>query len=164
MNLEDLEPYRRIETRGEARETLDRTLRAASRHVRILDDTGEFYGFERAAFAEAIESLLRRHSEARVTIVLHDCGRVETRCPRLVSLLRAWGPRLTLLQTEASIRDFSRGFAIFDDALVMRRPHFDRRVTIRDADEKEVAAALSLFEQVLQQSSPPHWAGVTGLG
>ena len=126
MNPEDLESYRRLETRGEALAAFDRIVGRAQRRLQLFDESGEFWRLERKVFADAAQALLDRSRDATVTIVVHDTDYIERRCARLLALLRRRAPRLKVLRSDPSTRVFSRGVVIADATVVLRRPHFDR--------------------------------------
>jgi len=148
MDPQDLESYRRLDTRAEARAAFDRIVTRAQRSLRIADDRGEFYGFERKAFAEALDALLGRGPDRRIEVILHDPAFVEQRCPRLVALVHRHTPRLRILRSEESARSFARGFVLADDTVVMRRPHYDSTLAFVDFDEPSVALARGLLDEL----------------
>lgn len=163
MNPQDLQSYRRLDTRAAARDALDEILGRTQRSLRLIDDRGEFYGFDRARFAGTLQALLRRSRDASITLVLHDTGFVERDCPRLVDLLRRHAPRLRILQSAESARHFSRGFVLADDTVVLRRPHYDSAMTFVDFDERAVAEAAHLLEEIVGEAMPAAGLSVTGL-
>lgn len=148
MNPQDLQSYRRIEGRNEARAAFDGIVSRAQRSLRIADDRGEFYGFDRKIFADALEALLGRSRDTRIEIVLHDASFVERFCPRVVALLRRHSPRLRVLRSDESARSYPRGFVVADDTVVLRRPHHGSPLTFVDFDEAAVAEARSLIEEL----------------
>ena len=163
MNLHEFEPYRRLTTRAEARAALDDTVSETTHALRMFDDRGEFYGFDRRPLIQGLAALMKRSPETRVSLVLHDTTFIVQRCPLLLELLRAFSPRLQVLRTDEAIRSFSRGLVIADEAVVLRRPHFDRPVTLIDYDEKAIAGAATLFEEILGHASPAVPGNHTGL-
>lgn len=163
MKLHDFEPYRRLTTRSQARDALDQTLSETRHTLRLFDDRGEFFGFERRVFSETLFSLLAGNGEARVRLVLHETEHVERNCPRLVALVRSFSPRLQILRTDASIRGYSRGFVLADEAVVLRRAHFEQSLTFVDYDEKAIGAAATLFEEILGHATVAIGSHVTGL-
>ncbi|ODS95917.1 MAG: hypothetical protein ABS56_14540 [Lautropia sp. SCN 69-89] len=163
MNPQDLQSYRRVDTRSEARAAFDGIVSRAQRSLRIADDRGEFYGFDRKAFADALEALLGRGRDTTVEIVLHDAGFVERSCPRVVALLRRHWPRLRVLSSEESARNYPRGFVLVDDRVVLRRPHHDNALTLVDFDEEAVAQARGLLDELVAGATVAIGAGTTGL-
>lgn len=163
MNFNDFEPTRRLTTRAQAREAFDATLGETTRFLRIVDDDGVFFGFERPQVAEALRALLRGSRDARVLVVLRDTAHWEKRCPMLAELLRTFAPRLSVLRVDESLRAWSRGLVIADEAVVLRRPQFGRPITYVDYDDKAIAAASSLFEEILGHAGQPLSGRPTGL-
>lgn len=163
MNPQDLESYRRIDTRSEARSAFDGIASRAQRSLRIADDRGEVYGFERKAFADALEALLGRSRDTTIELVLHDATFVERHCPRVVALLRRNWPRLRVLRSEESARNYPRGFVLVDDRVVLRRPHHDSALTFVDFDEEAVAEARTLLDELAAGAAVAISANTTGL-
>lgn len=163
VKLNDFEPTRRLTTRTQAREAFDDTLAETQRFLRIFERDGEFFGFDRRSVAQALRALLRGDRNSRVSILLHDVRHIEQHCPLLLDLLRSFAPRLSVLRTSEGIRNYARGLVIADDRVVLRRPHFDQTVTYVDYDEKAIAAAAQVFEELLGHAGEPLSASATGL-
>lgn len=163
MNPLDLQSYRRLDTRSQARAAFDGIVSRAQRSLRIADDRGEFYGFERKAFADALAALLGRGRDTTIELILHDASFVERFCPRVVALLRQYGPRLRVLRSEESARDYPRSFVLVDDTVVLRRPHHDSMRTFVDFDDAAVAEARALLEELAAGASEAIGASSTGL-
>lgn len=159
----DFQPRRRLASRAEARSVLDETVEQCRSALCIFDDRGEFYGFERLSFAIALAALLTRNRQASATIVVHDASYIERYCPRLVELLRQYGPQLRILQTEPSLHGFCRGLVIADHGVVLRRPHFEQSATFVDYEEQAVADARRLFDEIMQLARPAPCGQVAGL-
>lgn len=155
--------YQRFDSRMRSISALDTALEGARRRVRIFDDRGDFYGFDRRAFAESLDGLLRRNREADVLIVLRDTDFVQRHCPRLLDLMVRHGSRIRVLKIAGSVRGFARGFAVVDDSVVLRRPHFEQAVTFWDVDEKAIAAAHGVIDELLQHAGTVLSPHVTGL-
>lgn len=155
--------YQRFDSRMHAISAFDTALEGARRRVRIFDDRGDFYGFDRHEFAEAIDRLLRRSRDAEVLVVLRDANFVQRHCPRLMELMVRHGGRIRVLEVAGSVRGFARGFVVVDDSVVLRRPHFEQAVTFWDIDEKAIAAAHGVIDELLQHAATPISPHVTGL-
>ncbi len=163
MDMTTVLGYQRFDSRMHAISALDTALEGATRRVRIFDDRGDFYGFDRRAFADAIDGLLRRNREAEVLVVLRDTGFVQAHCPRLLELMARHGSRIRVLKITGSVRGFARGFVVVDDSVVLRRPHFEQAVTFWDIDEKAIAAAHGVIDELLQHAGAAVSPHVTGL-
>ncbi len=145
--------YQPLQGRESVLSTFDTSLEAARQHVLLFDRDGYFYGLDRRLAAERIQVFLLGNALARMEIIVHDSDFIEKRCPRLVAALRRFAPRLSLRTTESGLKHFSKGFAVFDDKAVMRRPHFDHGQCYWDTDEHAIGAARDLMEQLREQSS-----------
>lgn len=163
MDISNLLGYQRFDSRLRAMSAFDTAIEAARRRIRVFDDRGDFYGFDRRSFAESIDTLLRNNREAEVLIVLRDEQFVQRYCPRLIEVMARHGARIRILRISGSIRQFAKGFVVVDDSVVLRRPHFEQAVTFWDIDEKAIAAAQGLIEEMLQHAEPAVSAQVSGL-
>lgn len=155
--------YQRFDSRMHAISAFDTALEGAIRRVRIFDDRGDFYGFDRRDFAERLDRLLRRNREAEALVVLRDAAFVQRHCPRLMELMVRYGGRIRVLKITGPVRGFARGFVIIDDSVVLRRPHFEQAVTFWDIDEKAIAAAHGVIDELLQHAGTAISPHVTGL-
>lgn len=159
----DFGARRRLDDRASCRSAFDTLLEETRQTLKMFDDDGQFLGYERKSVADALSGLLKGRGDASITIVLRDTGFVERDCPRLMMLLHAFAPRLSILGAEPSLRLYDRGLVIADRSAVIRRPSFEQRFAIIDYDEKAVAEADHLFEQILGQAGPPLPGHATGL-
>lgn len=155
--------YQRFDSRTQAISALDTALEGAVRRVRIFDDRGDFYGFDRAGFADALSALLRGNRNAEVLVILRDTTFLHRHCPRLLALAARFGSRIRVLEVGGTVRQFARGFVIIDDSVVLRRPHFDQAVTFWDIDEAAIAAAHRVIDELLEHVGTPVSAQVAGL-
>ena len=159
----DFNPRRKLASRAQARQVLDDTIEQCSNRLRIFDDHGEFYGFERLSFAIALATFLARSRTATATIIVHDVSYIERRCPRVVELLRQYGPQLQILQTDPQLHSFCRGSVIADHGVVLRRPHFDQATTFLDYGDEALVEANRLLDEIRQLATPAAIGRVTGL-
>ncbi len=163
MNPDDLQTYRRLDTRSQARAAFDDIVARTQRSLRIADDRGEFYGLDRKAFADALQALLLRSREATVELILHDASFVERSCPRVTALLRRFWPRLRILASEESARNYPRSFVLADDTAVLRRPHHGSALTFVDFGDDAVTEARALIGELAAGASVAITPDTTGL-
>lgn len=159
----DFNPHRKLANRAEARRVLDDTIGQCSRLLRIFDDSGEYYGFERKAFCDALAVLLAQSHDARAVLIVHSTAHIEKNCPRLMRLLRRHTPRLVIRQTEPAVRSLVRGLVIADHGVLISRPHFGQPGTFIDYDETAVSTAVSLFAEIELATGHSLSGHVTGL-
>lgn len=155
--------YQRLPTRTAARNAFD-TLTESVRHgLTIYDHDIGHYGLDRAAVAERFDRLLRSDPEIRIELLLREVGSVRTDCPRLMNLVMRHGPRLSIRAVAAGAGSYSRGLALFDDSVVLRRPDLQRMTTLFDTDAGAVAATRRLLAELAEDAGPPLSPVVTGL-
>jgi hypothetical protein len=131
----------------------DTCLEAAEHEIAMFDRDGQFYGLERRQAAELLSVFLLKNSIARIEIIVQDISFLEMKCPRLIAVLRRFSPRMSVRVTEPELQHFARGFAIFDNKAVLRRPHFDRSLSYWDTDDMAIGQAKELIEQIRQHSN-----------
>ena len=148
----DFNPHRKLGSRAQAQAVMDETIEQSSKFIRIFDDRGEFYGFERVSFSNALSHFLTRDRQAQAIIVVHDIAHIEKYCPRVNQISRRFSPQLRIFLTDESIRGFARGMVIADHGVLMTRPHFSQSATFVDYDEKSVSNALGVFAELSQLS------------
>ncbi len=159
----DFNPHRKLDSRAQAQAVLDETIEQSSKFIRIFDDRGEFYGFERCSFSEALSHFLTQDRQAQAIIVVHDIAHIEKYCPRVNRISRRFSPQLKIFLTDESIRGFARGMVIADHGVLMTRPHFGQSATFVDYDEKSVSNALGVFAEITQLSQLALSGTSTGL-
>lgn len=155
--------YQRFDDRASAQSAFDIALESATRSVRLFDRDGEFYGLNRPGVAEELGRLLRASRDTEVTFVLHRTHFVRRDCPRLLTVLKTHAPQMRILKLDPRLASFERGFVLIDSSLVMRRPHFDQKVTYWDVDEQQIAGTMRLFTDLVENTIPAVSSSVTGL-
>jgi hypothetical protein len=159
----DFAPRRRLGSRAEARSVLDDTIEQCSTTLTIFDDCGQFYGFERLSFAIALATFLSQDRGTSATIIVHDPSYLERHCPRIVAMMRQYGPQLRVLQTEPALHSFARGLVVADHGVVLRRPHFDQATTFLDYDPQALIDATRLIDEIKLLTRPTAIGQATGL-
>lgn len=144
--------YQQLNGREAGLSAFDTCLEAAEHDISMFDRDGQFYGLERRQAAELLSVFLLKNSAARVEIIVQDIRFLENKCPRLIAVLRRFSPRMSVKVTEPELQHFARGFAVFDNKAVLRRPHFDRSLSYWDTDEVAIGQAKELIEQIRQHA------------
>ncbi len=163
IDPQDLQQYRRLATRGEAREAFDRIVARTQRSLYVADDRGEFLGLDRKSFADALEALFGRTRDASARIVVHDASFIERSCPRLLRLLQLRSSQFAILRSDESVRSYPRAFVLADDTVVLRRPHHDSAASFVDFDDAAVAQARELIGELVAGALPAVRPVATGL-
>lgn len=144
--------YQRLSSRVEVRSAFDTAIEVAQRQISLFDRDGDLYGLNRRQMADALSVFLLKNPLAEIELIVHDLGYLQNDCPRLIPVLRRFSPRFRVLLTEEGIKAFSRGFVVFDDMNVLRRPHFDQSLVFWDSSETAVGQAKELIEQLRQNA------------
>ncbi len=144
--------YQQLNGREAGLSAFDTSLEAAEHEISMFDRDGQFYGLERRQAAELVSVFLLKNSTARIEIIVQDIRFLENKCPRLIAVLRRFAPRMSVRVTEPELQHFARGFAVFDNKAVLRRPHFDRSLSYWDTDVVAIGQAKELIEQIRQHS------------
>lgn len=163
IDEQDLQGYRRLATRAEARAAFDRIVSRTQRSLCIADDRGVFLGLDRKTFADSLEALLGRARDASVRIVVHDASFIEQSCPRLLRLLQVRSSQFAILRSDESVRGYPRAFVLADDTVVLRRPHHDSATSFVDFDEAAVAQAREVIDELVAGAMPAVRPVATGL-
>ena len=156
-------PLRRFDSRTEARAVFDATIGSAVQSVRLFDRDGEFYGLYRPTVAASLDRLLRLHRQTEAIIVLTRPEYLRSHAVRLRNLQRLHGDRLRLLTLEGRLAEMSRGLVLIDETVVLRRPHVERFITIRDTDDKVIRQTVHWFDELLEHAVLAVSADTTGL-
>ena len=145
--------YQRFDDRPSAQSAFDTGLESARRNVSIYDRDGEFYGLQRPEVAASIETLLKESRDTTVHIIVQRPDYIAQKCPRIVTVLGTFSPRIQILKLQAKHKGFERGFVLFDKSVVMRRPHFDQMQTYWDVHAIEIAGASRLFIELFESAT-----------
>lgn len=151
---------------GEAafEEAIDAVIARARHTLHVFDVDLTRGGYSSLRRYEALQEFLLRSRSNRLTLVLHDIDFLTTRCPRLMSLLKAYSHAIAIHQTHEHAR------AASDPLLIADATHFIHRFHSRGARFllalNDPAGAYPLeerFGQLLQASHPAVFATTLGL-
>jgi hypothetical protein len=145
--------YQKLDRREACLSAFDTCMEAADRHICIFDRDGAYYGLERRQAAELISLFLLKNPSARIELIVQQLEFLEKRCARLIAVLHRFSPRFSVRVVEPGLGYLAKGFAVFDHKAMLRRPHFDRRLSFWDTDETAIGHAKELMEQIRQQST-----------
>ena len=155
--------YQRFDSRTDARSAFDTVIETAQRQIRLYDRDGYFYGLDRPVVAEHFGRLLLRSPQTSIRIVLQQTHLLRHNCPRLMALMQRHGSQFEVRRLDEKYRGYERGLLLADDAVVMRRPHFEQNLAFWDVGEAEISNAVSLFTELWDHNPEVVSASVTGL-
>ena len=110
---------------AEFRAALDTVIAAASHEIWIVDDRLERVRLDDAARAESLARFLAATPMRRLHIVLHDPQYVETRFPRLHTLIRRFPNSVEVRESSAEFKHIADCFLLADERHGVIRFHRD---------------------------------------
>ncbi|MEZ5653599.1 MAG: hypothetical protein R3E87_23940 [Burkholderiaceae bacterium] len=161
-NLPDF-AYQRMTARADARSAFDTATENARRRILMFDRDETFYGLSRPDLADRFDAFLRRGPDSQIQILLQKTVHFALACPRLMTLMLRHGERLSVREVGGAATHFERGLCVFDDAVVLRRPHLERPVTVWDSSDDAIAEAAHVLTDMAEQAGPALSPVATGL-
>ena len=132
--------------------------------LRFYDATLEKGGFNAAVRYQHLRAFCLGNPQRRIEILLDDPAHVQTRCPRLMSLLRDFSHIVEIRQTESDSERPAYGFALADRSVWLRR--FDKDALPGQWARDDAAGAVLLhqeFEQLWHRATPNVSVSTLGL-
>ncbi len=140
---------------------LDTLCASAQRTLNIFEQNYEGIGFDSAARFDTLRRFLVASPINRLNMLAHDPQHLIRYCPRVIVLLRQFGNSMSIYQTPASLRSISDPFAIADNAIYVRRYHFDDTRGLLGINDPEEARRLNSSFNEMWTSSHPCVSGTT---
>ena len=156
--------YERFDSRAAFQAAVDRLLAEPARELRIFDPDAQALELNQAARIESLERFLQRSRTNRLYLVLHDPQHLQTRCPRMMSLLARFSHAIQINRTHEEIAQLQDAFLVLDSAHYVRRPvaaFF--RGAIGLSDETEALAMRGRFDEIWAASYPAVSGTTAGL-
>ncbi|MBS1171955.1 MAG: hypothetical protein H6R12_785 [Proteobacteria bacterium] len=153
MNVTPLES--RFDTYQYYRQAVADLIALAQRELVIFDpDLGET-GLESRAGIDNLTRFLNAHRDNTLRAVLHEPGRVERNCPRLMALLKLRGHCISFRQSPEDLRRLTDCFMAADRRHALVRFHADHargKLLIEQPDD--VGGWWKRFDALWEISSP----------
>ncbi|MBI4195392.1 MAG: hypothetical protein HY526_09965 [Betaproteobacteria bacterium] len=161
-NLPNAE-YRRFEGMREYEAVIDRMIPQTQRTIRIFDRSlGRSYNSARRF--ELLRQFLLAGRPNRLMIVLHETGKLDRECPRMLELLEQFSHAVSIRETLRPARQVYDPFVIFDASHYVHRFHYDHlRAAQGTNDVLGTQQLLDRFAEIWEVSGPPLSANVSGL-
>jgi hypothetical protein len=143
---------------------IDELIGLAHHSIRVFDVDLSETGWNESTRAETIVAFLRASRNARLDIVVHDTGWIESSCPRLTRLLRHYGHRITIRRTSDDAKHAMDPLTIVDDRHYLHRLHAAQpRAVLGIAQPDETRPLVERFEAIWASAEPGVSASVLGL-
>jgi hypothetical protein len=145
-------------------EAIEIVLASAQHRLCIFDQDlrhGEFSSLKKY---ELLRTFLSSRINSTLIIVLQDTGFFREKCPRLMELLVAYGHKMTVYETNATVKHAKDCFILADDRHYIKRIHIDQARFRYAFDDANTVDGLKLrFEELLdatQDSVSPTTLGL----
>lgn len=144
-------------------EALDLVIASATSQLSIFDQNlalGDYASIKRY---DALHTFLNKSSTSQLTVVLHETDYLATQCPRLINLLKTFGHKMTVYETNQHAKLAKDCFILADQKIYIRRVHIDHARFKFSLDDVETTSSLSnRFDELLQETS--HQVSTNQLG
>lgn len=128
---------------------IDELIDLAKLSIRVFDIDLSTMGWTSPARIERITAFLRRSRKARLDIIVHDIGWLESRAPRLRNLHRHHADAITLCQTGDSARYAMDPMVLVDARHYLHRFHIDQPRASLAIEAPQEAQKLGLrFDEI----------------
>jgi hypothetical protein len=143
---------------------LNYVITSAEKELLIFDQDFKHGDYASLRRFELISDFLSKNSLAQLTIILQSSDHFINHCPRLFSLLRLFGHKMTVYETNDVAKIAKDCFVIADKQSYLRRFHIDQaRFKYSFDDEAEVAALVMRFGELLDETTEAVSATKLGL-
>lgn len=160
-------PEPRQETLATVREqvaALDDLVALARHSIRVFDYDLSEMGWNNPVRAERLSTFLRRSRTAKLDIIVHETRWLESSCPRLTALLKAFSDRVTIYKTGAEAKGASDPLVIVDGRHVLHRFHMEQpRASLVIEDPHLARPLVNRFDEIWATGEPGLTGTVLGL-
>lgn len=153
-----------LATLAEQCNAIDQLVALARHRIRVFDQDMSQTGWNQASRVDGVAAFLRGTRGRRLDIIVHDTTYLETACPRMLNLLRAYSYAMTIYRTGAEARHATDPLLIVDDRHYLHRFHFERQRAAMGIEQPEQTRPLaSRFDEIWATGEPGINATVLGL-
>jgi hypothetical protein len=164
MSETELKPNSIILGERNYAEALDLVIATATRELLIFDQDLTHGNYASAERFELINQFLSQHPLSQLTIVLQSADYFLQHCPRLFDLLKHYGHKMTVYETNDVAKIAKDCFVIADKQHYCRRFHIDQaRFKYAFDDVAESASLHTRFDELLAETSQTITATQLGL-
>jgi hypothetical protein len=153
-----------LDTVASLASAVDELVAIARQRLQVFDIDLSQGGWQSAARAQALTAFLRRASQARLDIIVHDTRFIETSCARLLILLRQYAHAVTIYRTSGEARKAMDPLVIADGRHFLHRFHIEQpRATLAIGHPQLARPLVMRFDQIWATGEPGLSASVLGL-
>lgn len=134
---------------------IDELVGLARQSIRVFDRDLSETGWNSPGRASLLAQFLRRSRNAKLDVIVHDTRWIEASCPRLVSLLRMFGDRVTIYRTGAEARAAADPLVIVDGRHFVHRFHVEQpRASLVIEDPHLARPLVNRFDEIWATGEP----------
>jgi hypothetical protein len=142
---------------------LDLVIAEAKSELLIFDQDFTHGDYPSQIRFQLLYDFLNNNPLSKLTIILHSAQHFINHCPKLFELLRLFGHKMTIYETNDAAKVAKDCFVIADRHHYLRRFHIDQaRFRYALEDKAEVANLLARFGELLDETAET--VSVTKLG
>lgn len=147
--------HTRLEGIREYTQAIDTVLQLARHTIRIFERDLDGIGFNSPARQELLRGFLLASRTSRLRLVVHDIEYLESRCPRMIHLLRQFSHGMQIHRTRPHVRSMCDPIIIADDQHYLHRFHYDdSRALLGLYDPHGAHDLTQRFEELWEASEP----------
>lgn len=163
MSDTDLKPGEIILGERNYETALDAVIARAENELQIFDQNLVLGNYASVRRHELLRDFLSKHPLSKLTIILHSATHFVNACPRLFELLKHYGHKMTVHETNDHAKIAKDCFVIADKRDYLRRFHVDQARFKYALDEPDECANLQIrFDELLEETTEA--VSVTKLG
>jgi hypothetical protein len=153
-----------LATLAEQCTAIDQLVALAQHRIRVFDQDLSQTGWNQPARVDRLAAFLRDTRGRRLDIIVHDTTYLETACPRMLKLLRAYSYAMTIYRTGAEARHATDPLLIVDDRHYLHRFHLELPRAAMGIEQPEQTRLLAIrFDEIWATGEPGINATVLGL-
>jgi hypothetical protein len=143
---------------------LDLVIESATREPLIFDQDFTHGDYTSVKRHDLINNFLSKNLHSQLTIILQSAAHFVNHCPRLFELLKQYGHKMTVYETNDVAKVAKDCFMIADKRHYLRRFHIDQaRFKFAFDDEIEAANLQTRFDELLDETTESVSATKLGL-
>jgi hypothetical protein len=145
-------------------EAIEIILASAQHSLCIFDQDFSHGEFSSLKKYELLRAFLSSHLNSKLVIVLQDTQFFREKCPRLMELLEFYGHKMTVFETNATVKHAKDCFILADDRHYIKRIHIDQARFRYAFDDAITVDSLKLrFDELLEATQDSVSPTILGL-
>lgn len=125
-------------------------LASAEQELLIFDQDLCHGDFCTLANSMLLQQFLSKNPTSRLTIILQNINNFQEKCPRIINLLNVYGHKMTIHETNLSVKNIKDCFVIADSKHYVNRIHIDQaRFKYATYDTEKVSSLKIRFNEIL---------------